>query len=100
MSRRKRRPGAADPVASSPEEARSRGAAGAAPRPTGARGPASRPTGQRASRRLALDIGILVAVFAVTVGISELAGAANLGTAMSFGQIGFGLAAVYVLVRR
>ena len=32
--------------------------------------------------------------------VAELAGAANLGTAMSFGQIGFALAVVYVVVRR
>jgi hypothetical protein len=32
--------------------------------------------------------------------VAEIAGAANLGTAMSFGQIAFALAAVYVLLRR
>jgi hypothetical protein len=99
MSRRKRRPGATEPVASSPQEARSRGAAGAAPRPTGAGGPARRPTGPRASRRLALDIGILVAVFAVTVGISELAGAANLGVAIGVGQVTFAIVLVALMLR-
>jgi hypothetical protein len=98
MSRRKRRPGAAETVASSPE-ARSRGAADAAPRPTGAGGPTPRPTGPRASRRLALDIGILVAVFAVTVGISELAGAANLGVAIGVGQVTFAIVLVALMLR-
>ena len=88
MSRRKRRPGAAESVASSPE-ARSRGAADAAPRPTG----------PRASRRLALDIGILVAVFAVTVGIAELAGAANLGVAIGVGQVTFAIVLVALMLR-
>ena len=89
MSRRKRRPAAAEPVASSPEEARSRRAAGAEPRPTG----------PRASRRLALDIGILVAVFAVTVGIAELAGAANLGVAIGVGQVTFAIVLVALMLR-
>ena len=47
-----------------------------------------------------LDLVIMLGAFAAATLIAELAGAANLGTAMSFGQIGFGLAAVYVLVRR
>jgi hypothetical protein len=52
-------------------------------------------------RRAALaDLAIMLSAFVAATLIAELAGAANLGTAMSFGQIGFGLAAVYVLVRR
>lgn len=53
------------------------------------------------SRREAL-IGLLIAfgAFAVVTVIAELAGAANLGTALSFGQIAFVLALLYVLVRR
>ena len=47
-----------------------------------------------------LDLAIMLGAFAAATLVAELAGAANLGTAMSFGQIGFGLAAVYVLVRR
>ena len=89
MSRRKRRPGGAEPVASGPDEARSRRAAGAAPRSTGS----------RASRRLALDLGILVAVFAVTVGIAELAGAANLGVAIGVGQVTFAIVLVALMLR-
>jgi hypothetical protein len=32
--------------------------------------------------------------------VGELAGAPNLGTALTFGQIAFALAAVFVLLRR
>lgn len=46
------------------------------------------------------DLGILVAAFAVGTGIAELLGAANLGTAMTFGQIAFALALMWVLLRR
>jgi hypothetical protein len=45
---------------------------------------------------LALMLGALVAGTVV----AELAGAANLGTALTFGQIAFALAAVFVLLRR
>ena len=38
--------------------------------------------------------------FAAATLVAEAAGAANLGTAMSFGQIAFALAAVYVLLKR
>jgi hypothetical protein len=43
---------------------------------------------------------ILVAVFAVVTALAKLFGAANLGTAMGFGQIGFAIALVYLLARR
>jgi hypothetical protein len=42
----------------------------------------------------------LVGVFAVVTAIAELLGAANLGTAMTFGQIAFAGALVFVLLRR
>ena len=45
---------------------------------------------------LALMLGALVAATLV----AELAGAANLGTALTFGQIAFALAAVFMLLRR
>jgi hypothetical protein len=45
-------------------------------------------------RQLAI---VLVAFFGAT-GIAALAGATNLGTAMTFGQIGFAIALVAVLV--
>jgi len=47
-----------------------------------------------------LDLALMVAAFLAVTGVAELAGASNLGTAASFGQIGFALAAVFVLLRR
>jgi len=47
-----------------------------------------------------LDLALMVAAFLVVTIVAELAGAANLGTAASFGQIAFALAAVFVLIRR
>jgi hypothetical protein len=49
---------------------------------------------------LARQVGALVAVFAVTAGVAELAGAANLGTALGIGQIAFALALIAILTRR
>lgn len=42
----------------------------------------------------------MLAVFALTSAVAGLLGAANLGTALSFGQLGFVAALMYVLVRR
>jgi hypothetical protein len=47
-----------------------------------------------------IDLAIIIGAFAAATAVAEIAGAANLGTALSFGQIAFALAAVYVLVRR
>jgi hypothetical protein len=44
-------------------------------------------------------ISIPVATFALVTALAELLGAANLGTAATFGQIAFILAAGYVLIR-
>jgi hypothetical protein len=53
------------------------------------------------SRRHGLiSLAIMVGAFAAVTGIAELAGAANLGTALAFGQMGFALALVYVLLNR
>jgi hypothetical protein len=41
----------------------------------------------------------LAAVFGATVGVAELAGATNLGTAFGIGQIAFVIALVAVLLR-
>jgi hypothetical protein len=49
---------------------------------------------------LALNLAIVVAAFAAGVGLAELFGAKNLGTALGVGQIAFAAALVYVLVRR
>jgi hypothetical protein len=54
-----------------------------------------------ASRRQRLvDLLIMVGAFAAATLVAEAAGAANLGTAMSFGQIAFAVAAFYVVFRR
>jgi hypothetical protein len=90
MSRRKRQPTAgAEQAVSRREEASSARAGASRPR-------SSRP---RSSRRLLIDIGILVAVFAVTVGIAELAGAANLGVAIGVGQVTFAIVLVALMLR-
>jgi hypothetical protein len=43
---------------------------------------------------------IVIAAFAVGVGVAELFGAKNLGTALGVGQLTFAAALVYVIVRR
>jgi hypothetical protein len=52
------------------------------------------------SRRALGDLALMLAAFALVSAIAELAGAPNLGTALSFGQIGFALMAVYVVLLR
>ena len=52
------------------------------------------------SRAALVDLLIMLGAFALGSAIAGLAGTPNLGTALSFGQIAFGLAAVYVLLRR
>jgi hypothetical protein len=47
-----------------------------------------------------IDLAIMLGAFVVATLVAELAGAANLGTAMTFGQLAFAGALVYVLVRR
>ena len=49
---------------------------------------------------LATQVAILVAVFALVTALAELAGAANLGTAMGIGQIAFTATLVALLLRR
>jgi hypothetical protein len=49
---------------------------------------------------LGAQVALLVAVFAGTTAVAELAGAANLGTALGFGQIAFAIALVALLLRR
>jgi hypothetical protein len=43
---------------------------------------------------------LLAGVFAVATALAELLGAANLGTALAFGQIAFAIALVFLLTRR
>ena len=47
-----------------------------------------------------LDLLIMVSGFVVGTLLALLFGAINTGTALAFGQIGFALAAVYVIGRR
>jgi hypothetical protein len=49
---------------------------------------------------LPANLAIVVAAFAVGVGLAELFGAKNLGTALGVGQLSFVVALVYVLLRR
>jgi hypothetical protein len=49
--------------------------------------------------RLRTQLLVLLAAFAGATAIAELAGAANLGTAMTFGQIAFVIALVAILTR-
>lgn len=48
----------------------------------------------------ATDVALLGAAFALGTAIAEVAGAANLGTALAFGQIAFAAALVAILLRR
>jgi hypothetical protein len=45
-------------------------------------------------------LAIVIGAFAVGVGLAELLGAKNLGTALGVGQLTFVVALVYVLMRR
>jgi hypothetical protein len=46
------------------------------------------------------DLGLLAGVFVAATAIADLAGAANLGTAMTFGELAFVAALAVVLARR
>jgi hypothetical protein len=46
------------------------------------------------------DLAVIVGAFVVATLVAELAGAANFGTALTFGTIAFAGALVFVLVRR
>lgn len=49
--------------------------------------------------RTATDLAVLFGVFALGTAIAEAAGAANLGTALSFGVIAFALTLLWILLR-
>jgi hypothetical protein len=51
-------------------------------------------------RTVLTDLAIMAGAFAAGSAIAGLAGVENLGTALSFGQIAFALAAFYVVMRR
>jgi len=46
------------------------------------------------------DLGLMFGSFVLASAIAGALGAANLGTALAFGQIGFALSTVYVMLRR
>jgi hypothetical protein len=46
------------------------------------------------------DLLLLVAVFAIATAVAELLGATNFGTALTFGQIAFAAALMFVLIKR
>jgi hypothetical protein len=50
-------------------------------------------------QRPAIAIVLLAAIFAVVTLIAELAGATNLGTALTFGQMAFAATLVWLLTR-
>jgi hypothetical protein len=50
--------------------------------------------------RTARDLVVLLGTFAVVSAIAAALGAANFGTALAFGQIGFAAALVWVLLTR
>ena len=56
----------------------------------------SSPTFNRTTR----DLAVLAGAFAIGMAIAAALGAANFGTALAFGQIGFAAALVWVLLRR
>jgi hypothetical protein len=47
-----------------------------------------------------LDLLLLAGAFAAGTAVAELLGAANLGVAMTFGQLAFAATLVWVLTRR
>ena len=74
-------------------------AGGRAPQEAGGPPPGGAP-GRRPPRLPFLtQVGILVAVFAIGTLVAELFGAANLGVALSVGQICFAIALVAVIVK-
>jgi hypothetical protein len=47
-----------------------------------------------------VDLALMIGAFVLASALAGALGAINLGTALAFGQIGFALAAVVVIVRR
>jgi hypothetical protein len=52
------------------------------------------------AHRTVLDLATLVGAFALASAVAGALGAANFGTALAFGQIGFAMALVWVLLKR
>jgi uncharacterized membrane protein (DUF485 family) len=49
---------------------------------------------------VACDLLTMLAAFALSSALAGAFGAVNLGTALAFGQIGFAISLVYVMVKR
>lgn len=47
-----------------------------------------------------IDLSIMLGSFVLAAALAGLLGAINLGTALAFGQIGFALATLFVILRR
>jgi hypothetical protein len=62
------------------------------------RSPSNRP--RRSPPAVAGDLLIMLVAFVLASALAGALGAANLGTALAFGQIGFAVALMYVLIRR
>jgi hypothetical protein len=52
------------------------------------------------SAAVRIDVAIMIAAFVLGSALAGLLGAVNLGTALTFGQIAFAIAAVYVIAKR
>ena len=50
--------------------------------------------------RTTTDLGLLAGAFLAATGIAELAGAANMGTALTFGELAFAATLLWILLRR
>jgi len=51
-------------------------------------------------RRTALDLAIVLGAFALGSAVAAALGAANFGTALAFGQMGFAAGLIWVLLQR
>jgi hypothetical protein len=51
-------------------------------------------------RKTATDLALMFSAFILASALAGALGAANLGTALAFGQIAFAATTVYVLLRR
>jgi hypothetical protein len=51
-------------------------------------------------REMIVDVAIVAGAFVLASALAGALGAANLGTALAFGQMGFAASLVYVLLRR
>lgn len=50
--------------------------------------------------RTVLDLALMIGAFAIASALAAALGAANFGTALTFGQLGFAAALVWVLLKR